>query len=751
MLIASIPKQAFAFDRQKAIDSLFTVYKNPKLHDTTRAKAIQTIIGSYYMFTKPDTAIILSKEALAFAQQAKLKKVENNIYYNLGCIYYILKDNYPEALRNYFISLKISEQLGDKETMGNNYNCIAGIYSSLKNHIEALKNYMQCFKLLEENKPMSGDFAKENIKMQYTYYLKDYKGALKIDSIWFNTIKKYGTKQDSAGAFASYANTYELAGNFTSALQNYIQALRLYPSSDTFNIVIGTLNIGKMYLLLKKYKEANLYIKKTEIAVDLIKNTETASILYFNIGCTYEAAADSESNAIKKNLFYQEAYENYLANLEIRKDFTGNPQVVCSAYTSVAQVCLRLKKYREAENYYKQALVWGKSFSEKKRLNLDLSNLYTKMGKYQDALQYYKKYISSKDSIENEENTKKLVQEQMQYEFDKKEIAAKAEQEKKDTVAASESKKQKIITGSVVAGLLLVLVFAGFVVRSLRISNKQKQIIEIKSKETEQQKHVIEEKQLEIIDSITYAKRLQRAILPSLNAVKEQLPNSFVYYQPKDIVAGDFYWMHTSPFEGGKGDVVFIAAADCTGHGVPGAMVSVVCSNALNRAVNEFNLTDTALILDKTRELVIETFEKSDAEVKDGMDISLLRIENLKDGKKQIQWSGANNSLWYILNNELIEAKADKQPIGKYSEAKPFKANNFTFTELVTFYLFSDGYADQFSPDDKKLMKKKFKDIVLSIQNLSMQEQKDYLDKFHTDWKSNMEQTDDVLVIGVKV
>ncbi|HEX7414298.1 MAG TPA: hypothetical protein VF411_09675, partial [Bacteroidia bacterium] len=170
------------------------------------------------------------------------------------------------------------------------------------------------------------------------------------------------------------------------------------------------------------------------------------------------------------------------------------------------------------------------------------------------------------------------------------------------------------------------------------------------------------EKNKEMTDSITYAKRLQHAILPSVEAVKELLPNSFIYFQPKDIVSGDFYWMHTTK------EAVYIAAADCTGHGVPGAMVSVVCSNALNRAVKEFGLTDTGHILDKTRELVIETFEKSDKDVKDGMDISLLRIEYSspleRDGRVKLQWSGANNSLWYILNNELIEVRADKQPIG---------------------------------------------------------------------------------------
>jgi len=274
------------------------------------------------------------------------------------------------------------------------------------------------------------------------------------------------------------------------------------------------------------------------------------------------------------------------------------------------------------------------------------------------------------------------------------------------------------------------------------------QQVKERTSEIEEQKKIIEEKNKDITDSINYAKRLQLAILPSDTEIKKYLSESFLFYNPKDIVAGDFYWMHTDK------DYVFIAAADCTGHGVPGAMVSVVCSNALNRAINEFNLTDTGRILDKTRELVIETFEKSDSEVKDGMDISLLRInypisQNEKEVK--IQWSGANNSVWYILNHELIEVKADKQPIGKYSEAVSFTTNSFSLTVPVSFYLFSDGYADQFSQNDKKLLKKKFKEIILSIQHMTMQEQGKYLEKVHLEWKGTMEQTDDVLVIGIKI
>jgi len=288
-----------------------------------------------------------------------------------------------------------------------------------------------------------------------------------------------------------------------------------------------------------------------------------------------------------------------------------------------------------------------------------------------------------------------------------------------------------------------VLMF--FTIRSNVLRKKANKILEAQKSEIEIQKELIEEKSREIIDSINYAKRLQQAILPGNDEIKAHLPDTFIYYQPKDIVAGDFYWMEH--LDG----MTYIAAADSTGHGVPGAMVSVVCSNALNRAVKEFGLRNTGEILDKTRELVIETFEKSDKNVKDGMDISLLRIQNTKERKTEIQWSGANNSLWYFQNNELTEIKANKQPIGKYNNPVPFTTHSKEFTSAASFYLFSDGYADQFSNSDKKLMTKKFKEVLLSIQQQPMHEQGKQLEKFHIDWKGNMEQTDDVLVIGIKI
>ncbi len=275
----------------------------------------------------------------------------------------------------------------------------------------------------------------------------------------------------------------------------------------------------------------------------------------------------------------------------------------------------------------------------------------------------------------------------------------------------------------------------------------QKKIIELSETETKKQKFIVELKNKEILESIEYAKRIQATILPPPKVVKKYLEDSFILYLPKDIVAGDFYWME-SPAE--NESVVLFAACDCTGHGVPGALVSVVCSNALNRTVKEFNITQPALILDKVAELVVIDFSKDENEnVQDGMDASLCAL-NTETGA--LEWAGANNPLWIVRNGELLETKANKQPIGKYENMLPFTNHNFVTQKGDTIYLITDGYADQFGGDNnKKLGKAKFKELLLSIQHLPLVEQRNYLYEFHNTYRGANEQVDDILIIGVKV
>ncbi|MCE3278640.1 MAG: protein serine/threonine phosphatase [Bacteroidetes bacterium] len=259
---------------------------------------------------------------------------------------------------------------------------------------------------------------------------------------------------------------------------------------------------------------------------------------------------------------------------------------------------------------------------------------------------------------------------------------------------------------------------------------------------------VVSEKNKAITDSINYARHIQNAILPSQRSFKKNFRDAFILYKPKDIVAGDFYWMYAN------GDKIYFAAADCTGHGVPGAMVSVICANALNRTVKEFGISDTGKVLDKVRELVIDTFIYEDTDtkvnsVKDGMDISLCCLD-LKSN--ELQWSGANNPLWIVRDNSLIEYKPDKQPIGRVDNPKPFKTLTIQLQTNDNLFIFTDGYADQFGGEKgKKFKYSQLKELVIRLGKEKAADQSNQLDEMLESWKGKLEQVDDILLIGIKI
>jgi serine phosphatase RsbU (regulator of sigma subunit) len=246
---------------------------------------------------------------------------------------------------------------------------------------------------------------------------------------------------------------------------------------------------------------------------------------------------------------------------------------------------------------------------------------------------------------------------------------------------------------------------------------------------------------------IRYAKRIQDAILPPDEYVRKHLPDTFILFKPKDIVSGDFYWMEE------KKDTVIVAAVDCTGHGVPGAFMSIVGHNLLDRVVGEQNITQPARILDELNKSISDTLRQTDLEdntVRDGMDIALCSL-NKKSGI--LEFAGAYNPLWLLRNNEIIEIKANKFPIGnsRSGENNRFTNHEITLQKGDTIYIFSDGYSDQFGgPKGKKFKASALKQLLLGAEHLDMKSQKEILDTTIEDWRGSHEQVDDILVIGIR-
>ena len=371
---------------------------------------------------------------------------------------------------------------------------------------------------------------------------------------------------------------------------------------------------------------------------------------------------------------------------------------------------------------------------------------------HSQALAYLKKYSSIQDSIleQERENTQKTIDNYSKiYDLESTLTQSETEIQTKNDLLQKE-KTQKYM---VLVGLVCVILVAGFFFKLIVDRKKMTKKLIKNNRVIELKNELLSTRNKEVHDSISYAKYLQNAILPSRKLIKEHLKNSFVFYRPKDIVAGDFYWLELNDSDK---NLILFAAADCTGHGVPGAMVSVVCSNALNRAVKEFALKEPGKILDKVRELVIETFSKSEDKIKDGMDISLCAL-NCKTN--ELQWAGANNPLWIMRKShdpsneyEFIEYKGNKQPVGETENSEPFTTHHIQLQKNDSFYIITDGYADQFGGEKGKKMKTaNFKKLLLSVQSKSMDEQYTILEQSFDEWRDVHEQVDDICIIGVRL
>jgi serine phosphatase RsbU (regulator of sigma subunit) len=279
----------------------------------------------------------------------------------------------------------------------------------------------------------------------------------------------------------------------------------------------------------------------------------------------------------------------------------------------------------------------------------------------------------------------------------------------------------------------------------LILKQRVNRLVLLQKQEVVTQREIIEEKNRNIMDSIHYAKRIQDALLKQQDHITVTLPEHFVLFIPKDVISGDFYWSHQ------KGNYWFVAAADCTGHGVPGAMMSMLGIAFLNEITSEENILTPAQILNRLRNKVIkELGQESETHAsRDGMDISLMQYDL---DNKTFRWAGANNPLWIVRNNNVMEIKPDKQPIGIHPRISDFNNHEVSLLKGDIIYLLTDGFADQFGGSQgKKFKYKKLKESLLSIQQSTMSVQKEKLNKVFQEWKGDHEQTDDLTLIGIRI
>lgn len=722
-----------------------------------------------------DQANIYFNKALSIAESGNLEKKSVLIYQNIGNVYSDAGNN-ELALKFYKLALQKSKEInfsiGESQTL----NLIGIVTQYQGNYDEAIRYFEQALKINKRIKYQIGSLKNHtNIGNTY-FYQGNYIKALKNHEAALASARIIKDEKNISNSLNNISICYINQGNYTQALSYLLESLKINEAAQNKQLISDNyLNISLIYYYQKNYEEALKYQNASlqinrELAnkKDIASNYTNLSIIYLELN-NLDLALKNEKEAlilnqeisfksgIAKNFrnigninfkqkLYDVALNNFYAALRIDNELQDLEGIAVSNI-NIAETLIQQKKYQEARSILNKSLGVSIESANKVRIKehyAALSKLDSLEGVWKGAYINSHFYHLYKDSLINEVNTKKLVQSQMEYEFDKKQAAAKIEQATKDAIAKQEKKRQQIITLAISVGFILVLLFSVVLLNRFRVTLKQKKIIESQKLRVEQQKEVIEEKNKQVTDSINYAKRIQTAVLPPISVFKKRLPYSFIFYLPKDIVAGDFYWQEKI------NDTVLFAACDCTGHGVPGAMVSVVCNNALNRAVREFNIIQPAEILNKTMEIVIDNFYSTEEDIKDGMDISLCAYN---PQNRILEYAGANNPLWIIRKNSILEYKPDKQAIGKIENIKPFSNHSVQMEVDDIVYIFSDGFSDQFGGESgrKKLTRKRFKELLLKINHLPIEAHEKAIEAFYYDYKGETEQIDDILIIGLKI
>jgi serine phosphatase RsbU (regulator of sigma subunit) len=464
-----------------------------------------------------------------------------------------------------------------------------------------------------------------------------------------------------------------------------------------------------------------------------------------NIGTLYEGEGD-----LKK------AMEYFRKSLEIQERIK-NQRGLCVVWGNISDLLLKEKKYNEAKKYALKALTIAKEIGYPAHIQSQASSLYkieSALGNWKDALEYHKLFYSMRDSINNIENAGAAIKEQVKFEYEKQTAIDKVVHEKELVLAGEREQKQRVISIGIGLGLVLILVFAVFVFNRLQVTRKQKTIIEEQKHLVEEKNHIIEEKQKEIIDSINYAKRIQHTLLAHDEFLKEHLPEHFVFFKPKDIVSGDFYWSTVVQHSTLNIQRFYLAVCDSTGHGVPGAFMSLLNISFLNEAINEKKIYQPNEILDHVRQRLIDEISKDGG--KDGMDAILLCIETTKDSNgneaRKITYAAANNHPIVVSKGNSIELGKDKMPVGKGEKTDSFTLRTIEASPGDSLYLYTDGFADQFGgPKGKKFKYKPLNQLLADNAGLSFEEQNKRLEENFENWKGTLEQVDDVCIIGIRI
>ena len=628
------------------------------------------------------------QKALKLMIELKDKKGASLCYERLGRVKGV-HHKYEEAIQFYSNAIQLKMELGDHNGMADCYSWMGGIYTHIGDYEKALECYIKVLKIAESTN-YKNKICEAYICIGIVFYeQKKYNETIVYMNKALAVEGPLTSKQNLAYIYNNIAISYQNLDEHRMALSYHFKSLKL---NEEMGADEGTAssynNISSVYGSIGKAKEALYYILKSIALSEKIDDKVGLTYSYIGAGDCYQG---------RKN--FSKAYEYYLKALKIAR-----------------QIQYRTEE-REAYEH--------------------LAFISEEMNDYQKALEYHKRYSQLKDSILSEMSLKQTSELNIRYETEKKEkeilLLTKDQELKSRTL-----EDQRLVRMGLIIGLGLLFILSFLLFNRYRFKQNANLLLE-------KQKEEIQKKNTLIMDSIDYAKTIQDAILPDNERLQSFLPAHFILYKPKSIVSGDFYWIAK------KEDKIFCAVADCTGHGVPGAFMSLLGHNMLENIIHQECSSTPGAILTAMNQQIITRFSKDHEASKHGMDIAIVSIDTTTH---QLNYAGAKNALYTVRDNKLLEIRGDKVALGTPSkDSTPYNYVNHVIQlqKDDMIYLFSDGFPDQKGgPEKKKFFYQPFKELLTSISSLPLDKQKENLDATIADWIGTGEQIDDILILGIR-
>jgi serine phosphatase RsbU (regulator of sigma subunit) len=636
-----------------------------------------------------------AKDSILITQYLKSKAVAIN---NYG--YYV--QNYtqsPEkAITFYKQAAEIQKKIADKRALVITNNNIANLLYNNGKILEALDLYRETLKIQEDLKNSPGLSALlNNIAETYLFICDTASAEIYLKRSLSSAIHG-GNKTNIAQELQNIGVLANHRGQKKYALICIKKALALrQQTGDVNGACKSKLNLANILIKEKEFRKVKLYLDEVE---PYVSKTDNLNIKYLFHAC----------------------YGQYLIEINDTKN---------------------------AEHHLEEALKYTRasnSIQDESKVIVSLFKLYSIYKNDPKELSLYRRNNEISKILNSSEIRRNAIRKNYEYEYSKKEQDYKIEQAIKDEKSKSEKRKQKFITYGISLILILTLIFSVFIFKAFKISKQKNVIISNQKQEVEKQKYFIEEKQKEIVDSINYAKRIQNTLLANEEIITKNLPKHFILFKPKDIVSGDFYWANSVVSE--NLNLFFIASCDSTGHGVPGAFMSLLNTNFINEAINEKRIYEPNKVFNYVRNRLINSISKEDQ--KDGFDGILVCIDKTNG---TITYSAANNAPILISKqNGLSKLAFDKMPVGKGEKEMEFDLHTINFKPGDWLYIYTDGFADQFGgPDGKKYKYKPLNEFLVSISDLPPDQQSQKLNQKFEDWKGELEQVDDVCVVGFQL